>query len=58
MSEFEKTIEAIRDPEAAQLALVEVQEMLTRQKLESEIWSALSAMVKFWWRSPMRFARR
>jgi magnesium transporter len=39
MSEFEKTIEAIRDPEAAQLALIEVQEMLTRQKLESEIVS-------------------
>ena len=39
MSELEKTIEAIRDPEAAQLALIEVQEMLTRQKLESEIVS-------------------
>ena len=39
MSEFEKTIEAIRDPEAAQLALIEVQEMLSRQKLESEIVS-------------------
>jgi magnesium transporter len=39
MSEFEKTIQAIRDPEAAQLALIEVQEMLSRQKLESEIVS-------------------
>ncbi len=39
MSELEKTIEAIRDPEAAQFALIEVQEMLTRQKLETEIVS-------------------
>ena len=37
MTELNTPTSATRDPEAAQLSLVEVQDLLARQKLESEV---------------------